>query len=84
MSKCSEFRHNRHYPDAAYSDEEEAYPLAYIIVTHKEVVQVGVVQRSLGSRLGLGLWLRLYLRVRIRIRNNITNLVLYRNNEPSE
>ncbi len=40
MDNCSEFKRNRHYLDIPLSTEEEDYPLAYIILTHKEVVQV--------------------------------------------
>ncbi|XP_071817991.1 N-acetyllactosaminide beta-1,6-N-acetylglucosaminyl-transferase-like [Apostichopus japonicus] len=37
---CTAFRRTRNYPERPNSKEEEDYPLAYIIATHKEVAQV--------------------------------------------
>ncbi|XP_072026433.1 beta-1,3-galactosyl-O-glycosyl-glycoprotein beta-1,6-N-acetylglucosaminyltransferase-like isoform X2 [Amphiura filiformis] len=47
MDNCSKFKQNRHYLDTPLSDEEEDYPLAYIILTHKQVVQVERLLRSI-------------------------------------
>ncbi|KAJ8034543.1 Beta-1,3-galactosyl-O-glycosyl-glycoprotein beta-1,6-N-acetylglucosaminyltransferase [Holothuria leucospilota] len=44
---CSSFRKARKYPEQPNSKEEEAYPLAYIIVTHKEVAQVERLLRAI-------------------------------------
>ncbi|KAJ8034542.1 Beta-1,3-galactosyl-O-glycosyl-glycoprotein beta-1,6-N-acetylglucosaminyltransferase 3 [Holothuria leucospilota] len=44
---CSGFRKERKYPEQPNSKEEAAYPLAYIIVTHKEVAQVERLLRAI-------------------------------------
>ncbi|KAJ8034663.1 Beta-1,3-galactosyl-O-glycosyl-glycoprotein beta-1,6-N-acetylglucosaminyltransferase 3 [Holothuria leucospilota] len=44
---CSTFRNARKYPEQPNCKEEAAYPLAYIIVTHKEVAQVERLLRAI-------------------------------------
>ncbi|XP_072020594.1 N-acetyllactosaminide beta-1,6-N-acetylglucosaminyl-transferase-like [Amphiura filiformis] len=47
MDDCREFTGKRHYLETPLSDEEEEYPVAFIITTHKEVVQVERLLRSI-------------------------------------
>ncbi|KAJ8034544.1 Beta-1,3-galactosyl-O-glycosyl-glycoprotein beta-1,6-N-acetylglucosaminyltransferase [Holothuria leucospilota] len=44
---CSNFKKARKYSEQPNSKEEEAYPLAYIILTHKEVAQVERLLRAI-------------------------------------